>query len=238
MEPGYVSHIWRHVGDSHLDVSFTCDDGCVRTNVCFAAYFEDIIKSILHDVAKEDEQYVIIMPDYTVEEVSKITKGYSIVNSSNSSNSSVMTKLREDLSYHDRDDYCSKSNVAVSSSNCNGHQDSNGKATISQNNNLNEVFKSKVTNAKYQKICDICGKIIYNSLKFAKHKYSSHPSKYNNVFKCQISNCLETFSNKHLLNLHIKRKHSHSTVSCLQCGKSFVRSDVLLKHVRNVHNKH
>ena len=152
MEPDYVSHIWRHVGDSHLDVSFTCDDGCVRTNVCFAAYFEDIIKSILHDVAKEDEQYVIIMPDYTVEEVSKITKGYSIVNSSNSSNSSVMTKLREDLSYHDRDDYCSKSNVAVSSSNCNGHQDSNGKATISQNNNLNEVFKSKVTNAKYQNV--------------------------------------------------------------------------------------
>ena len=64
MEANYVSHIWRHVGDSHLDVNFTCNDGSVRTNVCFAAYFEKIIRSILHDVTKEDEHYVIIMPDY------------------------------------------------------------------------------------------------------------------------------------------------------------------------------
>ena len=63
MEANYVSHIWRHVGDSHLDVNFTCNDGSVRTNVCFAAYFEKIIRSILHDVTKEDEHYVIIMPD-------------------------------------------------------------------------------------------------------------------------------------------------------------------------------
>ena len=51
------------LGDSHLDVNFTCNDGSVRTNVCFAAYFEKIIRSILHDVTKEDEHYVIIMPD-------------------------------------------------------------------------------------------------------------------------------------------------------------------------------
>ena len=51
-----------YVGDSHLDVNFTCNDGSVRTNVCFAAYFEKIIRSILHDVTKEDEHYVIIMP--------------------------------------------------------------------------------------------------------------------------------------------------------------------------------
>ena len=237
MERDYVSHIWRHVGDSHLDVSFSCDDGCVKTNVCFAAYFEDIIRPILHDVAKEDEQYVIIMPDYTVEEVSKITKGYSIVNSSNSSE---VTKSRVKLSHHDHA-YYSKSNVAVSSTNCDGHIDkfdSNDKETIKLNTNLNEVIKSKETIAKYEKICDICGKIFYNSLKFAKHKYSSHPSRNNNVLKCQNLNCLETFSNKHLLNLHLKRKHSNLTFECSQCGKSFKRSDVLLKHVQNVHNKH
>ena len=208
MERDYVSHIWRHVGDSHLDVSFSCDDGSVKTNVCFAAYFEDIIRPILHDVAKEDEQYVIIMPDYTVEEVSKITKGYSIVNSSNSGNYSVVTKSGVELSHHDHD-YYSKSNVPVSSTNCNGHIDkfdSNGKETIDLNTNLNEVIKSKETIAKYEKICDICGKIFYNSLKFAKHKYRSHPRKNNNVSKCQNPNCLATFSNKHLLNSHLKRK--------------------------------
>ena len=101
--------------------------------------------------------------------------------------------------------------------------------------NSKEVLRSKETNAKYEKICDICGKIFYNSLKYAKPKYSSHPNKNNKVFNCQDPNCMETFSNKHLLNLHLKRKHSNLSIVCTHCGKSFARSDVLLKHVRNIH---
>ena len=165
--------------------------------------------------------------------MTKITKGYSIVNSSNSS---AVTKSPVDLSHHDHD-YCSKSNVDVSVSSCIGHYDkfsSNGKANINLNKNSKEVLKSKETNAKYEKICDICGKIFYNSLKFAKHKYSSHQIRIIK-FKCQDPNCMETFSNKHLLNLHLKRKHSNLSIVCTHCGKSFARSDVLLKHVRNIH---
>ena len=109
------------------------------------------------------------------------------------------------------------------------------KQILTLNKNSKEVLRSKETNAKYEKICDICGKIFYNSLKFAKHKYSSHPNKNNKVFKCQDPNCMETFSNKHLLNLHLKRKHSNLSIVCTHCGKSFARSDVLLKHVRNIH---
>ena len=101
--------------------------------------------------------------------------------------------------------------------------------------NSKEVLRSKETNAKYEKNCDICGKIFYNSLKYAKPKYSSHPNKNNKVFNCQDPNCMETFSNKHLLNLHLKRKHSNLSIVCTHCGKSFARSDVLLKHVRNIH---
>ena len=101
--------------------------------------------------------------------------------------------------------------------------------------NSKEVLRSKETNAKYEKNCDICGKIFYNSLKYAKPKYSSLPNKNNKVFNCQDPNCMETFSNKHLLNLHLKRKHSNLSIVCTHCGKSFARSDVLLKHVRNIH---
>ena len=71
----------------------------------FCSIFRENIRFILHDVTKEDEQYVIIMPDYSVEEATKITKGYSIVNSSNSS---AVTESRVDLSHHDHD-HCSKS---------------------------------------------------------------------------------------------------------------------------------
>ena len=112
------------------------------------------------------------------------------------------------------------------------------KQILTLNKNSKEVLRSKETNAKYEKNCDICGKIFYNSLKYAKPKYSSHPNKNNKVFNCQDPNCMETFSNKHLLNLHLKRKHSNLSIVCTHCGKSFARSDVLLKHVRNVHNKH
>ena len=103
----------------------------------FCSIFRENIRSILHDVTKEDEQYVIIMPDYSVEEATKITKGYSIVNSSNSS---AVTKSRVDLSHHQ--DHCSKSNADVSISSCIGHYDhdkfsSNGKANI----NLKQKFK-------------------------------------------------------------------------------------------------
>ena len=235
MESNYVSHMWKFVEDSHLDVIVVCKDGSVKTNLCFAAYFEEIIKSVIYDVAEENDIYVI-MPDYTVEEVSKITRRYSVVVIS--SNSSEVTETVVEVSPQDHN-YQSKSNVSVSPSNCNGLLDSNAKITSKNlHGNLKEFFNSKATEAKYEKICDICGKIFYNSLKFAKHKYSSHPSKTNNVFRCQNPDCLEIFSNKHLLNLHLKRKHSKSTVACLQCGKSFARSDVLLKHVRNVHNKH
>ena len=125
----------------------------------FCSIFRENIRFILHDVTKEDEQYVIIMPDYSVEEATKITKGYSIVNSSNSS---AVTESRVDLSHHDHD-HCSKSNADVSISSCIGHYDkfsSNGKANINLNKNSKEVLKSKETNAKYEKICDICGKII------------------------------------------------------------------------------
>ena len=92
--------------------------------------------------------------------MTKISKGYSIVNSSNSS---AVTESRVDLSHQDHD-HCSKSNADVSISSCIGHYDhdkfsSNGKANI-----------SKETNAKYEKNCDICGKIFYNSLKYAKPK--------------------------------------------------------------------
>ena len=109
------------------------------------------------------------------------------------------------------------------------------KQILTLNKNSKEVLRSKETNAKYEKICDICGKIFYNSLKYAKPKYSSHPNKNNKVFNCQDPNCMETFSNKHLLNLHLKRKHSNLSIVCTHCGKSFARSDVLLKHVRNIH---
>ena len=109
------------------------------------------------------------------------------------------------------------------------------KQILTLNKNSKEVLRSKETNAKYEKNCDICGKIFYNSLKYAKPKYSSHPNKNNKVFNCQDPNCMETFSNKHLLNLHLKRKHSNLSIVCTHCGKSFARSDVLLKHVRNIH---
>ena len=112
------------------------------------------------------------------------------------------------------------------------------KQILTLNKNSKEVLRSKETNAKYEKNCDICGKIFYNSLKYAKPKYSSHPNKNNKVFNCQDPNCMETFSNKHLLNLHLKRKHSNLSIVCIHCGKSFARfarSDVLLKHVRNIH---
>ena len=109
------------------------------------------------------------------------------------------------------------------------------KQILTLNKNSKEVLRSKETNAKYEKNCDICGKILYNSLKYAKPKYTSHPNKNNKVFNCQDPNCMETFSNKHLLNLHLKRKHSNLSIVCTHCGKSFARSDVLLKHVRNIH---
>ena len=109
------------------------------------------------------------------------------------------------------------------------------KQILTLNKNSKEVLRSKETNAKYEKNCDICGKIFYNSLKYAKPKYSSHPNKNNKVFNCQDPNCMETFSNKHLLNLHLKRKHSNLSIVCTHCGKSFARSDVLLKHLRNIH---
>ena len=109
------------------------------------------------------------------------------------------------------------------------------KQILTLNKNSKEVLRSKETNAKYEKNCDISGKIFYNSLKYAKPKYSSHPNKNNKVFNCQDPNCMETFSNKHLLNLHLKRKHSNLSIVCTHCGKSFARSDVLLKHVRNIH---
>ena len=109
------------------------------------------------------------------------------------------------------------------------------KQILTLNKNSKEVLRSKEPNAKYEKNCDICGKIFYNSLKYAKPKYSSHPNKNNKVFNCQDPNCMETFSNKHLLNLHLKRKHSNLSIVCTHCGKSFARSDVLLKHVRNIH---
>ena len=150
--------------------------------------------------------------------MTKITKGYSIVNSSNSS---AVTKSRVDLSHHDHY-HCSKSNADVSISSCIGHYDhdkfsSNGKANI----NLKQKFKR--SSKKQRNQCKIW------------KKYSSHPNKNNKVFNCQDPNCMETFSKKHLLNLHLKRKHSNLSIVCTHCGKSFARSDVLLKHVRNIH---
>ena len=71
MESNYVSHMWKFFGDSHLDVILTCQDGSarVKTNISFDAYFEEIIRSVTHDVAKEHELYLIIMPDYSVEDL-------------------------------------------------------------------------------------------------------------------------------------------------------------------------
>ena len=231
MESNYVSHMWKFVADSHLDVIVVCKDGSVKTNLCFAAYFEEIIKSVIYDAAEENDIY-LIMPDYTVEEVSKITRRYSVVVIS--SNSSEVTETVVEVSPQDHN-YQSKSNVSVSPSNCNGLLDSNAKITSKNlHSNLKEFFNSKVTKAKYEKICDFCGKIFYNSLKFAQHNYRSHAIK-NNTLKCQNPNCFETFANKHLFDLHVKRKHTNSNVICSLCGKSFKRSDVMFKHVRNVH---
>ena len=52
---------WKFAGDSHLDVILTCQDGSASD-----AYFEEIIRSVIHDVAKEHELYLIVMPDYSV----------------------------------------------------------------------------------------------------------------------------------------------------------------------------
>ena len=84
--------------------------------------------------------------------MTKITKGYSIVNSSNSS---AVTESRVDLSHHDHY-HCSKSNADVSISSCIGHYDhdkfsSNGKANINLKQKFKEVLRSKETNAKYEK---------------------------------------------------------------------------------------
>ena len=64
MESNYISHMWKFAGDSHLDVILTCQDGSASD-----AYFEEIIRSVIHDVAKEYELYLIIMPDYSVEDL-------------------------------------------------------------------------------------------------------------------------------------------------------------------------
>ena len=237
--PGSVS--WNEsvslipIADSHLDVIVICKDGSVKTNLCFAAYFEEIIKSVIYDAAEVNDIYVI-MPDYTVEEVSKITRRYSVVVIS--SNSSEVTKSVVEVSLQDHNYHTSKSNVSVTPSNCKGLKDALDSSTKitskNMNDNIKECFNSKITRATYEKICDVCGKIFYNSLKFAKHNYKSHPSK-NNLLKCQNPNCLKTFASKHLFDLHVKRKHTNSNVVCSLCGKSFKRSDVLFKHVRTVH---
>ena len=112
----------------------------------FCSIFRENIRFILHDVTKEDEQYVIIMPDYSVEEATKITKGYSIVNSSNSS---AVTKSRVDLSHHDHD-HCSKSMMFLFPVVLNKFS-SNGKANINLNKNSKEVLKSKETNRNMKK---------------------------------------------------------------------------------------
>ena len=112
----------------------------------FCSIFRENIRFILHEVTKEDEQYVIIMPDYSVEEATKITKGYSIVNSRNSS---AVTKSRVDLSHQDHD-HCSKSMMFLFPVVLNKFS-SNGKANINLNKNSKEVLKSKETNRNMKK---------------------------------------------------------------------------------------
>ena len=94
------------------------------------------------------------------------------------------------------------------------------KVYINDLNSAASLFKRKAksTNEKVTKNveCDICHKILSNEQKLKRHKKTSHADKNIQMFTCTRPN--EKYPKK-------------------MCKASFPRSDSLVKHVKNVHDK-
>lgn len=100
-------------------------------------------------------------------------------------------------------------------------------------NDLKEQTSIETTSSsKSQKVCDICGKKLFDTRSLRRHKESHNKEK--NI-KCP--NCDFATNTQHNLTEHIRRQHStNHPFSCSQCGKTFP-FEYMLKYHMTVHSK-
>jgi len=90
--------------------------------------------------------------------------------------------------------------------------------------------------------CEECSKVFYTKKKYQLHLKIQHDGKGLNIpewnkkprrFSCTI--CSKSFSNKSLLQGHIRKHENNPCFMCDHCGKAFYRKDRLAVHTRAVH---
>jgi KRAB domain-containing zinc finger protein len=86
--------------------------------------------------------------------------------------------------------------------------------------------------------CDICGFQDVTEKEDLEYHMLSHMRSVEQSFFCEY--CSKEFSRKHLLNRHIKLKHTEKqrTHKCPTCNKSFFTISTLKKHVESHGTKH